>query len=203
MAEKKQRKKFLTPPGRLTFPAIFEKERPMENATTPPQYAATIVFNKDELKRNPTELARFNAIKKEIDACFLEKFKKPYAEAKLRIPTLHNPLRDGLEKEHLEGYGAGTIFFKAKSKRRPGVVGPDTKTIIDDPEGVYSGCYVRLSVTPYAYDKGGGKGVALALNSVMFVKDGERLDGVSNPTEDFDEIAPEEGLEPGSADDLL
>src|SRR5678816_4301302 len=94
---KRERKKFITPVGRLTFPAIFEKERPMENAVTPPMYAATIVFNVDNIKKNPTELAYYKAITDEVNKCFLDRFKKPFKEAKIRIPTLHNPIRDGIE----------------------------------------------------------------------------------------------------------
>ena len=203
MTNKSERKKFLTPPGVINFPAIFTKAKPMAGSTSEPQYEATIVFDAAFLKANPQELARFNAIKAELERCCVEKFKKPIKEAATKIGRFWNPIRSGEEKDHLQGYGAGKIFFKCKSKRRPGVVGPDARTPIDDPEALYSGCVVRLSVTPFAYDNQGGKGLSLALNSVMFVADGERLDGVSNPQDDFGEMAGEEVPVGASDDDLI
>lgn len=191
---KRERKKFITPVGRLTFPSLFSKAKPMEGATTEPQYEATIVFDTEAIKRDPAERARFDALRKEMEACCLDKFKKPIKEAKAKIDKFHDPLRDGEQKEHLEGFGAGHLFMKAKSKRRPGVI-TAAKVAIDDPEAIYSGCYVRFNVTPFAYDKGGGKGISVALNSVMFVRDGDRLDGVSNPEEDFGEMPTDEVAE--------
>lgn len=186
--EKKQRVKLLTPVGRLCFPAIFEKEKPMKDATTPPKYAATIVFDKEYLRTHKDEAARYQAIKALCNTACIEKFKKPLDEVTKTIPRFWNPFRDGAEKEHLDGFGAGTIFFKASSNnRRPGAVGPDTKTPIDDKEALYPGCYVRLSIGAYAFDNK-MKGVAIGLNSVMFVRDGERLDGGSDASEDFGEF---------------
>ncbi len=198
MAVKSERKKLVTPIGRLNFVHVFEKATPMESDGEP-QYETTIVFDKEYLKKNPEELRRFNAIKAELDASCVTMFKKPLKEVKVKIPRFWDPIRQGDEKEHLNGFGAGTVFFKCKSKRRPPVVGPDRETPIDDPEAVYSGCYARLNVTPFAYGEPpnpkqkGGKGCSISLNSVMFIRDGERLDGTSNAAEDFGEIDPEAG----------
>lgn len=202
--EKAKRPKLLTPVGRLCFPAIFEKEKPMAGATTAPKYAATIVFDKQYLKSHPDEMARYNAIKALANTVCLEKFKKPLDEAIKLIPRFWNPFRQGSEKEHLDGYGEGTIFFKASSNnRRPGAVGPDTKTPIDDPEALYAGCYVRLNVGAYAFDNK-MKGVGIGLNSVMFVRDGERLDGGSgDASADFGEVAMDEPAGGDDNDDFL
>jgi hypothetical protein len=188
MAEKKTRIKLLTPVGRLSFPAIFEKERLMEGATGEPKYAATIIFDKAYIQANKDELARYNAIRAEAERVCKGKFKKPLKDAVAQIPRFWNPFRQGEEKDHLDGYGAGTVFFKASGKRKPGVVGPDSKTPILDKEALYSGCYIRLSVSPYSFDNK-MKGIGIGLNNVMFVRDGERLDGGSDPTEDFGEVA--------------
>lgn len=203
MAEKKIRKKFLTPIGVFNFPSVFHKAKAMEEGGKD-AYEITIVFDKEYLKKNPEELARFNAIKAELDRVCVEMYKKPVKEVTAKIPRFWNPIRQGEEKEHLEGFGAGKVFFKCKTQRRPGVVGPDAKTPIDDEDAIYSGAYGRLSVTPFAYGEGGkntkgGKGVSIMLNSVMFVKDGDRLDGGSNPSEDFGEVAIEDD---GDDDDL-
>ncbi len=204
MSKKEKRPSLKTPIGRLCFPAIFEKEKAMEGATTPPKYAATIVIDKAYLKSHPDEMARFTAIREACDRACRDKFKKPLKEAAEKIPRFWNPMRDGAEKEHLDGYGAGTIFFKASSRNRPGAVGPDAKTPIEDAEALYAGCYVRLSVSPYAFDNK-MKGVGIGLNNVMFVRDGERLAGGVNPAEDFGEFESETESEfdAAEADDFV
>lgn len=203
-SEKKSRPKLLTPVGRLSFPAIFEKEKPMPGATSAPKYAATIIFDRQYLKSHPDEAARWNAIKALANSVCLEKFKKPLDEAIIKIPRFWNPFRDGAEKEHLDGFGAGTLFIKASSNnRRPGAVGPDTKTPIDDPEALYAGCYVRLNVGAYAFDNK-MKGVGIGLNSIMFVRDGDRLDGSSSDaSDDFGEVAAEGTGEDSDDDGFL
>lgn len=207
---KTERKKLLTPIGRFNFVAVFNKAKAWEDSQSEPGYEVTIVFDVAYLKANPDELARFNAIKASLDADCVAMYKKPVKDCAAAIPRFWNPLQLGEVKEHLEGFGAGKIFFKAKSKRRPGVVGPDRVTPIDDPEAVYSGCWGRLNVTTFAYgmpakaNQKGGKGCSILLNSVMFVRDGERLDGgTSNPAEDFGEAPTVDAPAADSADDLM
>ncbi len=200
MSKKEKRPSLKTPVGRLCFPAIFEKEKQMEGATTPPKYAATIVFDKNYLKSHPDEMTRYNAIRQAADAACREKFKKTVKDAAAGIPRFWDPFRDGSEKEHLDGYGNGTLFFKASSRNRPGAVGSDTKTPIDDAEALYAGCYVRLSVSPYAFDNK-MKGIGIGLNNVMFVRDGERLAGGVNAEEDFGEFESESATGDGAEDD--
>lgn len=199
MSEAKKRVKLLTPMGRLCFPAIFEKEqRQVEGANTPPKYVATLVFDKAYLKANKDEMARYTAMRQAADASCVEKFKKPIKD--IKFSNFRDPFRDGAEKEHLDGFGEGTLYVKFSSKQRPGVVASDAKTPLDDPEALYPGCYVRISTNPYAYDNR-SKGVAFSLNNVMFVKDGPRLDFRSDPEEDFGELA---GVTDGdSSDDIL
>ena len=204
---KTERKKLMTPVGRLNFVAVFNKAKAWDDGGEP-QYEVTIVFDAAYLKSHPDELARYEAIRASLESDCRDMYKKSVKDCVAAIPRFWNPIQDGAVKEHLDGFGAGKVFFKAKSKRRPGVVGPDKVTPIDDPEAVYSGCYGRLSVTTFAYglpaksSQKGGKGLSILLNSVMFVRDGERLDGgSSNPAEDFGEAPAGEGDD--SADSLL
>lgn len=201
MSKKEKRPSLKSPIGRLCFPAIFEKEQQMEGASGPPKYAATIVFDKAYLKAHPDEMARFNAIRAAADKVCVEKFKKSVKDATSAIPRFWSPFRDGAEKAHLDGYGEGTIFFKASSRNRPGAVGADARTPIDDPEALYAGCYVRISVSPYAFDNK-TKGIGIGLNNIMFVKDGPRLAGGVDATEDFGEFEGETaGAETGADED--
>ena len=89
---------------------------------------------------------------------------------------------------------------RAEFFRKTAVVLQDTEVfnfkLIEDREAFYPGCYARASVTAYAYDNV-SKGVAFGLSNLMFVKDGERLDSRTDPTEDFGEAPLGD-----SADDL-
>ena len=45
-------------------------------------------------------------------------------------------------------------------------------------------CYARASVTPFAFNNI-GKGIALGLNHLQKLKEGERLDACTSPEDDF------------------
>ena len=50
-------------------------------------------------------------------------------------------------------------------------------TPVIDPDDIYSGCICVASVTAFAYDQAGNKGVSFFLNSVLKLRDGDRLGG--------------------------
>ena len=94
------------------------------------------------------------------------------------------PLRDGdLERPDDPAF-AGMWFVNANSDRAPGIVDMACNTIIDRSE-VYSGCYCRVSLTFYAFNSNGNKGVACGLGNIQKVRDGERLGGRASAEEDF------------------
>lgn len=93
------------------------------------------------------------------------------------------PLHDGDEKDD-EVY-EGHCYLNAKSNTRPGVVDKNKVTIMDEDE-IYSGVWAYVSVTFYAYDVNGNKGVACGLNNVMKYKDDERLGGRNSAESDFE-----------------
>lgn len=89
--------------------------------------------------------------------------------------NLHLPLRDGDEERAAEASEyEGMMFFNANSKNKPGVVDKDCNEILD-PDEVYSGCWGRVSVGFYPYNVSGNRGVAVGLNNVQKLSDGERL----------------------------
>lgn len=113
-----------------------------------------------------------------------------------KIPAnLKTPLRDGdVERPDDEAY-ADSYFLNANAKTKPGVVDKNANPIMDQDE-VYSGCYGRASVTFYAFNTSGNKGIACGLNHIMKVKDGESLGGRSTAESDFAEVL-------GADDDML
>lgn len=98
--------------------------------------------------------------------------------------TLKYPLRDGDAERPDDPAYVGCYFFNANTKRQPAIVDATGQRIIT-PSEFYSGCYGRASVTFYAFDFNGKKGIAASLNNIMKTQDGEALAGGSTPEEDF------------------
>ena len=112
---------------------------------------------------------------------------KQDGKAKLggKIPAnLKTPLRDGdAERPEDEAY-KNCYFINANSKDRPQVVDKNVKPILDKDE-VYSGCYGKVSITFYAFNTNGNRGVACGLGNLQKIKDGEPLSGRSRAEDDF------------------
>lgn len=102
-----------------------------------------------------------------------------------KIPAaLKTPLRDGdVVREDDETY-AGHYFINANCKTKPGLVYKNGQPIIDSTD-FYSGCYGHASVTFYAFNSNGNKGIACGLNNLMKTRDGEPLGGRAKAEDDF------------------
>ena len=113
------------------------------------------------------------------------------------VKNVKQPLRDGDEEKADDPNYAGCYFMNANARKKPGVV-DKYKEEIDDPDDFYSGCYGFASVTFYAYNTAGNKGIGCGLNNVMKTKEGEHLGGGrATAKSDFDgyEFSPEEDLD--------
>lgn len=106
-------------------------------------------------------------------------------------PNLKTPLRDGDEERPDQPEYEGVYFINASSKTAPGVVDKNVQPILDSTE-VYSGCYARVSINFYPFNKAGNKGVACGLNNVQKIADGDYLGGRSRAEDDFDPIYDDE-----------
>jgi len=169
---------------RIAYVNIFEPE---ENLSGDLAYGCEIRIEKDD-KEN---LARVNAaIEKAIAKGKQTKWggKKPKFQ--------YDPLRDGdkeieegCEDKSLKGY-----FFKGASrplkKGKPGIVDENVQPCMDDSK-FYSGCYANVEVNLYPYKNGGNAGVGWGLNNIMFVEDGDRLDGQQSAQDAFQSLAPQ------------
>jgi len=102
-----------------------------------------------------------------------------------KIPaTLKLPLRDGdIERPDDEAY-KNSYFINCNSKDQPQIVDRKVQPILDRNE-FYSGCYGRASISIYAYNVNGNRGIAASVNSVQKTRDGESLGGRSRAEDDF------------------
>ena len=156
--------KVLTGRARLSYAHLF-KARAAEDGGVPKFSGMFLIPKKDTVTLN-----RINAAIDAAKRAGIDKFGG-------KVPvTLRIPLRDG-DTDPPGGNAkpelAGMMFITASTTDAPLVVGEDKQEIIDQSE-VYSGCYVRASITFVAYNhKSGGKGVGAYLNGVQKVADGE------------------------------
>lgn len=105
--------------------------------------------------------------------------------------NLKMPLRDGdVERaEEAEEY-EGMFFLNANSNTKPGIVDENLNEILDSTE-VYSGCYGRASINFFPYNSNGSKGIAVGLNNIQKLADGEPLGGTRASAEsDFADSRP-------------
>jgi hypothetical protein len=99
--------------------------------------------------------------------------------------TIKLPLRDGdVEKD--DSIYEGCYFINCNSKQAPQIIGSDKMPITNQSE-VYSGCYARVSISMFAFNTNGNKGIACGLGNIQKLEDGEPLGGRTLAAEDFGE----------------
>lgn len=156
---------------RVSFPNVF---KPSAFPGQEPKYGVTMLFPK------ATDLSALKALaKKAVEEKWPDPTKRP--------KDLKNPFRDGdAEKPDTDGY-AGMIFIRATSKIKPGCVDRNVQPIIGEEE-FYAGCYARATVTAYAFDRAGNRGVAFGLQNIQKLRDGEPFSGRLAPEEEFEAL---------------
>ena len=106
--------------------------------------------------------------------------------------ALKLPLRDGDTERDDDNY-AGCYFINANSKTAPQIVDKRVRPILDRSE-VYSGVYAIVSLSFYAFNTNGNRGVACGLGNIQKVRDGEPLGGRTNAASEFETLDDEDFL---------
>jgi hypothetical protein len=181
-------KQLITPLAILSYPHLDQPQPSTDGK--PPKYSAALVFTK-ELLSLPGEQAKLDAMVAAGQAAIEAKWPGKLAEL-LKSENFKKGFRkDGEEK----GYPAGSIFVNVRSGQQPGTVyayaGPDGKKPAQMPTDkikaeLYPGAIVRASVTAFAYDTSGNRGVSFGLNNIQKVRDGDRLDNRVAAENEFD-----------------
>ena len=144
-----------------------------------PKYSVSLIIPKSDTKT----VAK---IKAAIQAAYEEGAAKLKGNGK-SIPALaaiKNPLRDGdIERPDDPAY-AGAYFINANSATAPGIVDADCNPVLTRSE-VYSGVYGRASISLYAFNSNGNKGIACGLNNLQLIRAGESLGGKASAESDF------------------
>ena len=201
--------KVISPRGRVSFPHL---DKPDESKFGGGKYKLTLLFPKDQ------EL-------KDLKAAVIEAAKKKWGE-KIDFKTITPPFRDGDKKaSEAEADGKdmaaykGCVFITAKTKNKPGIVGPDRKPL-ETGDTVYGGCYARASLTACTYEKDEEvtvekpdgsvnkvkrkvRGVTFLLNSVQKLAEGEAFGGKGNAAGDFADDAETAPVVVDGLDDMM
>ena len=144
-----------------------------------PKYSVSLIIPKSDTKT----VEKINAA---IKAAYEEGAGKLKGNGKTVPPmaAIKLPLRDGdIERPDDEAY-AGCWFVNANNTAAPGIVDADRQPILDRSE-VYSGVYGRASISFYAFNSSGNKGIACSLNNLQKIADGEPLGGHASAEADF------------------
>ena len=161
------RTKVTTPKFRVSFPQVFEAKS----------------FKGGALKYSVVALFPKSADLTELQKIVMEALNEKWPDPSKRPANLKNPFRDGdAEKPDMDGY-AGHVFVTLSSQDRPGVVDQNVQPIMSE-EDFYAGCYAIATVTAYPYDNV-NKGVALGLQNIKKVEEGDAFSGKATPEEDF------------------
>lgn len=180
------------------MPEIKKPENPMKVITGPdtrwsyanvwdpksinggaPKYSVSLIIPKSDTRT-------VEKIKTAIEVAYKE------GEAKLRgngrsvpaLSSLKTPLRDGDTERPDDPAYANAYFVNANALTPPGIVDADLNPILTRSE-VYSGVYGRASITFYAFNSSGNRGIACGLNNLQKIRDGKPLGGRASAESDF------------------
>ena len=144
-----------------------------------PKFSVSLIIPKSDTKT----VAKLKAA---IEAAYREGESKLKGNGKTVLPlaAIKNPLRDGdVERPDDDAYD-NAYFINANATTAPGIVDADRNPILTRSE-VYSGVYGRASISFYAFNSNGNKGIACGLNNLQKVCDGEPLGGKASAESDF------------------
>ncbi|MEI6084013.1 MAG: ssDNA-binding protein [Verrucomicrobiota bacterium] len=174
MADKAIR--IVTPEFRLSFPTLF-KGRAKQSDPTKVQFSISMLFPK------ATDL-------KELKTLCRDAMVSKFGSDPQKWPKgWRNPIQDGDEKTEWGGY-EGNVYVRAATEIKPPVFDQDCNPVPDlEQQKVYAGMYCKAQVHAYPYDKAGNQGVAIGLDAVQLVRDGEPFAGSIDAEKTFGKVA--------------
>ena len=173
--------KVLTGIVRLSYANVWEPKSINGGAE---KYSVSLIIPKSD-----TETV--DAINTAIDAAIKEGAHKFGGKIPNRA-ALKLPLRDGDLERDDDAY-KGCWFVNANSTTAPQIVDQRVRLILERSE-IYSGVYARVSISFYAFNSNGNRGVACGLGNIQKVKDGEPLGGKTNAADEFTTLEDDDFL---------
>ena len=146
-----------------------------------PKFSVSLIIPK-------SDTVTLKKIRTAIEAAYQEGESKLKGNGKTvpALSTLKTPLRDGDTERPDDATYENAYFINANATTAPGIVDADCQPILTRSE-VYSGVYGRASITFYAFNSNGNRGIACGLNNLQKIRDGEPLGGHASAESDFAE----------------
>lgn len=144
-----------------------------------PKYSVSLIIPK-------SDKGTVEKIKAAIEAAYKEGETKLKGNGKTTpaLSTIKTPLRDGdIDRPDDPAY-ENSYFINANSATAPGIVDIDRNPVLNRSD-VYSGVYGRASITFYAFNSNGNRGIACGLQNLQLIRDGEPLGGKASAESDF------------------
>jgi hypothetical protein len=144
-----------------------------------PKFSVSLIIPK-------ADTVTVNKIKAAIEAAYKEGESKLKGNSRTVPPltAIKTPLRDGDTERPDDPAYKDSYFLNANSSTAPGIVDADCQPILQRSE-VYSGVYGRASINFYAFNTNGNRGIAVGLNNLQKIRDGEPLGGKASAESDF------------------
>ena len=161
----------------MSYLTVNEPKTPLGGGD--PKYSVSLIIPK-------SDTATVEKIRAAIRAAYDEGQGKLKGNSR-NVPALEDlktPLRDGDKERRDDEVYQNSWFINANSSTKPGVVDADLNPILDTSE-LYSGIIGRASITFYAFNSNGNKGIACGLNNLQKLADGKPLGSHSRPEDDF------------------
>ncbi|AQY50485.1 phage-associated protein [Listeria weihenstephanensis FSL R9-0317] len=178
--------KVVTGKVRFSYAHVFEPWSGEEGQ--PKKYSVCLIIDKSDKKT-------LKAINKAIEELKEDERALATWGGKKAPKSLKLPLRDGDDEREEQEEFEDTFFLNANSNRAPEVINKQGR-ILEDEEDFYSGCYGRASVNLFAYNSNGSKGIAVGLNNLLFLEDGEPLGGTrTSAKEDFADLIDDDDFD--------
>ena len=180
MAMKNINTKVITGKVRLSYANVWE---PASINGGEEKYSVSVIIPK-------SDTTTIGAIQAAVDAAIEAGIGK-FGGKKPNKASIKLPLRDGdVERPEDENY-KDAYFINANSRTVPQIVDRKVQPILDR-DAVYSGCYARVSITLYAFNSNGNKGIACGLGNIQKLEDGEPLGGRTIAAVDFASVDDDE-----------
>ncbi len=144
-----------------------------------PKFSVSLIIPK-------SDTVTVQKVKAAVEAAYHDGESKLRGNGKVVPPlvAIKNPLRDGDTERPDDPAYKDAYFINANSATAPGVVDAACNPILTRSE-VYSGVYGRASISFYAFNSNGNRGIACGLNNLQKIRDGEPLGGKSSAESDF------------------
>ena len=199
----------LTPVGVLSYPKVFKSELGRDAKPTDfPKWSTTFLMTADALKS-----AEFKAMVEDALDAADERFgkkgkvgreikwnEKLYSYVTLadddaiRMPFRRDTRKKGYPEEFVMLINVSKTDNPNKNVYPPQIVDARGRPITDKNE-IYPGVRARLSLSCFAYDASGNRGVSFGLNNVQKAGDAPRIDSMKGAQDEFGALPEEAGAD--------